>query len=459
MYFALINPDTRFFFFLIRSSQNRRPRIWRPAAPCPECAYLNDDTFNFCQMCGTRREVAPVPESSICVDLTTINERLLQLQQKKKRKPYEKQKSSLARELCSFLAALPIPKTLHSTTAPDILAFLVWKDKSGRTKVHALNCPCIGNNQAKCLCPTRLASGTVDSIIGKLKSIFIQAGLGGSWDDRLGTGNPVSHHSIKDYLRAIKEEQAEARTLPHRSIPIFLNKLGKVLEHILALLCEPNIPPISVYILSRDLAFFAIDFFSGDRGSDLGRCLSKEILFSPDYSALLFNHSFGKTLRGDALNTFAVRRCENHTICPVRNFERYLALCKLMHIDLTPGYLFRSASGGKVTEQPFCGSAVNNRLKLHLRSTGVDEGETPHSLRSGCSITLSLLGVDQEAIAHHVGWSSTKMLRHYTDLREALKPDGPAATLSAGSSDQATAAVVRAYKTNVDVSQFNPAFL
>ena len=29
-----------------------------------------------------------------------------------------------------------------------------------------------------------------------------------------------------------------------------------------------------------------------------------------------------KTLRGDALNTFSIRRCENLDICPVYNFER-----------------------------------------------------------------------------------------------------------------------------------------
>ena len=36
----------------------------------------------------------------------------------------------------------------------------------------------------------------MDSLIGKLRAIFISAGMGGVWDDNLGTGNPASHRSV-----------------------------------------------------------------------------------------------------------------------------------------------------------------------------------------------------------------------------------------------------------------------
>lgn len=79
-------------------------------------------------------------------------------------------------EFCKFLASLPVTKDLYSATAPDILAFLVWKDKSffylGIKK------------SPQCSCPTRLSTGTVDSLVGKLRVIFIDAGLGGDWDER-----------------------------------------------------------------------------------------------------------------------------------------------------------------------------------------------------------------------------------------------------------------------------------
>ena len=97
--------------------QVQRPRIWRPAAPCPDCAYLNDETYNFCQSCGFRKElVSAQPMDPSAIDLDSINNRLSQLAKNKLSKPYEKQKSSLHRELLSVLASLPTPKTLHSAT-------------------------------------------------------------------------------------------------------------------------------------------------------------------------------------------------------------------------------------------------------------------------------------------------------------------------------------------------------
>ena len=145
---------------------------------------------------------------------------------------------------------------------------------------------------SSCKCPCRLAAGTVVFLIGKLRAIFISAGMGGVWDDNLGTGN----------------------------------------------------------------------------------------------------HTFGKTLRGDALNTFSIRCCENLDICPLYNFERYMSISKLLKVDLRSGFLFRSTKGSSVTAEPFVGSAIYNRLKFYLGVLGLDSGETPHSLRAGCSITLSLLG-------------------------------------------------------------------
>lgn len=177
-----------FIGFIFSVSQVQRPRIWRPAAPCPDCAYLiiNDETNNFCQRCGFRKELASAqPVEPSAIDLDSINNRLSQLAKNKLSKPYEKQKSSLHREFLSVLASLPSPKTLHSATPEDILKFLVWKDKAGKTKVHQTQCPRRSSDKTpSCSCPKRIAAGTVDSMIGKLRAIFTDAGLGGEWDDK-----------------------------------------------------------------------------------------------------------------------------------------------------------------------------------------------------------------------------------------------------------------------------------
>jgi len=142
-------------------------------------------------------------------------------------------------------------------------------------------------------------------------------------------------------------------------------------------------------VLSRDLAFFCIDFYAGVRSSDLGRAKSREVLYQPDFSELLFNHTFGKTLRDGSAHSFCVRSSRHSIVCPVSSFKLYLDIFRLIKVDISSGFLFRSlARHSAISEEPFIGSSPYNRLKGYLGDLGTDEGESPHSLPSGCSITL-----------------------------------------------------------------------
>ncbi|KAK3745271.1 hypothetical protein QZH41_003735 [Actinostola sp. cb2023] len=107
----------------------------------------------------------------------------------------------------------------------------------------------------------RLAAGTEDSLIGKLRMIFSNQG---NWDERFRLGNPAAHPSIKNYLRSIQLEQAQSRASP-------FDKFRKIVSHLYTCLLDLKIVPIQRYILAHDLAFFIVEFFSGDRSSDLGR--------------------------------------------------------------------------------------------------------------------------------------------------------------------------------------------
>ena len=148
-----------------------------------------------------------------------------------------------------------------------------------------------------------------------------------------------------------------------------------------ALVCNQNmynhteISPSIFYILSRDLSFFCIDFFSGNSSSDLERTKSKEVLLFPDSSGLLFNHTFVKTLRGNSTHSFSVRSSSNSDICPVRNFMLYENICRLIRVDISQGYLFRATSkAGHISDKPFIGSSVYNRFKQYLKDAGLDGG-------------------------------------------------------------------------------------
>ena len=113
-------------------------------------------------------------------------------------------------------APVPIPPDALVAALPPAE---VWKDSKGKTKIHVLSCPNFGcHSKWKCSCPSRLATGTVDSTIGKLRSIFNSIGRSGEWSG-LTLGNPVAHLSVKKYLASISEEQAKARVSPRKAVP------------------------------------------------------------------------------------------------------------------------------------------------------------------------------------------------------------------------------------------------
>ena len=131
-----------------------------------------------------------------------------------------------------------------------------------------------------------------------------------------------------------------------------------------------------------------------DRGSDLGRVKSSDVLALNDGKGYLINQVFGKTLRSNSRNVFGVKPVSNSPYCPVKNLSFYLSLVNMMSIDLKVGYLFRVLDyRNNVVDVLFVGSAVENRLKKYLKKFSLDNGETMHSFRSGCSIFLSLLGI------------------------------------------------------------------
>ena len=408
--------------------------MWKPAVQCPECAYPNDDCFIFCQSCGYKRRPVDPTETPARIDLNLpdIDSRLSTLREGQSLKPYQKQKSKLQRDLESFLFSLPRPKSLASASPQDISRFLVWKDRSGKTKVHRTSCKFFGSRgSSRCACPTTLAAGTVDSIIGKLRSLFLDLGRGGEWNDILGIGNPASHPSIKRYLTALREEQARARITPKQATPFFFDKLLQLCTFLRSHIFADDVSPSQRYLYARDLAFFCLQFFSGDRASDLGRVFTKEVLALPGEEGLFFNHSFGKTLRGKDTNSFMVKRCQNPIICPVANLRLYVSLCDLMSVDVRDGFLFRSMDKrGAVSNKPFVGSAAAGRLTPHLKALGIYDGETVHSFRSGCSITMSLVGVPMEDVARHVGWRSLVTAEYYTQTGKVLNMSHAASTLA-----------------------------
>ena len=187
--------------------------------------------------------------------------------------------------------------------------------------------------------------------------------------------------------------------------------------------------------MSRDLAFFCLDFYSGDRASDLGRIYTKEALLLPEKQGSLFHHMFGKTLRGKDSNIFAVKKCPHDSmVCPVVNFTTCVKLADHTNIKLREGFLFRAPDPkGRVSTKPSVGFIIANRPRLHLTTLKIHESETMRSFRRGCSITLSLLGASDDQVARHVGWESVQTAQYYSQVPKVMELSLPASLLAKGS--------------------------
>lgn len=408
--------------------------MWQPAEACPQCAYANDHGFHFCQRCGFHKDAGTTSFlPKVLLDLSAINARLASLQSVQQQKPYQKQTSHLQRQLESFLASLPSSKSLLSATPDDLIRFLIWRDQFGKTVIHHDHCPHFATSlrQTTCHCSRRLAAATVDNNIAKLRTIFLSATRSDTLSMGLASSNPAAHPSVKRYLTSVREEQAKARVTVRQAVPFFFDKFKSLCAYLRRHALATGLTPTSRFLFARDLAFFSLDFYSGDRASDLGRVKTKEILSLPNNEGLLFRHTFGKTLRGNDVHTFAVRACADSTVCPVKNLLLYVHLSEAMGINLRNGYLFRASnSKGHITRNAFQGSAVANRLKRHLTALRISDGETMHSFRSGCSITLSLLGASDDDVAQHVGWKSLATAQYYTQTRHVMHTSKTATLLS-----------------------------
>ena len=199
-------------------------------------------------------------------------------------------------------------KSLRPFPSIYIVKFLVWKDGDGRTVAHKTHCKFLGLKcKTSCDCPKHLTRETVDSVIGKLRSIFSTHDRVGDWNAALGIGNPAASKDVKDYLSSITAEQLQARVTPLQTTPSLLSDVEILSSHIFTSLLKPMLEPRQVYMLARDQAFFKALFFSGDRAADLALVTTQEIVRFPDNTGFLFNHLWSKTLRQGDQNVFALR--------------------------------------------------------------------------------------------------------------------------------------------------------
>ncbi|CAC5369875.1 unnamed protein product [Mytilus coruscus] len=153
--------------------------------------------------------------------------------------------------------------------------------------------------------------------------------------------NPAASEPVKAYLKAGQEEQTRAHIVPKQAKPIFINKVRSMAVYISRELKRSDLTLQEKFVLQRDQALLKLQFLAGDRASDVAIVLSQEVKKLDD-SGFVFNHTFGKILRGGSnkCNTFVLKRCNDKIVCPFSGLESYTFM-KNHGISLKSVYLFR----------------------------------------------------------------------------------------------------------------------
>lgn len=355
------------------------------------------------------------------VDVGQLDFRLREVDRKARAGSYAKKKEALVEELESFLLSIGSKESVRVVSDTNVRRFLVFKDKKGKTLVHSTDCPFLGKNGAHpCACPKRLAAGTVESLIGQLRDIFRRHGRGEVWDEARMTGNPACATSVKEYLKVVKQEHSEARVTPKQAKPLFLGKLEKVCNYLGR---EIEFGGLSVgdrFLALRDRAFLCLQFYAGDRAGDLCHLVAQEVRALPEGEGLVIRNTQGKNHDSSNVGMCIIRPCINKVVCPVANLKAYVEGAESMGLALKVGYIFRTMGGkAEVLETPLTFDAIYKRLKLHLVTLGIYDGETPHSIRGGCAVTMKLTGAAKNVgdLQQHMGWRSSGMPVRYSRMR------------------------------------------
>ena len=122
---------------------------------------------------------------------------------------------------------------------------------------------------------------------------------------RTGMSNPLSHPTVKEYLKFVREEQAQQPLRPRQAVPLFYDKFARLITYLRGLIAGGSeLSPLKKYILNRDLTFFVVDFYTGDRASDFGCLQADQVFCLKDRESFLLNFTFGKTIRAGLSRPF-----------------------------------------------------------------------------------------------------------------------------------------------------------
>ena len=99
---------------------------------------------------------------------------------------------------------------------------------------------------------------------------------------------------------------------------------------------------INISLLVTLHVSFVLDFFTGDRASDLGRLQSCNVFKLKDRERYLLKFTLAKNIRKGSPRSFALTKFTHPDVCPVSWVQYYITVCQCLKIPPAQGFFFRA---------------------------------------------------------------------------------------------------------------------
>ncbi|CAN0042059.1 unnamed protein product, partial [Pylaiella littoralis] len=369
--------------------------------------------FKFCWQCGRQpRDSAPATGVALpalpAIDHARLQARRSQILSAMARRAGQVRKGKIAKDFHAFALAFSHGRRGWDAATPDdVFNWLCFLDSQGNgTKVvHDRSCPGVGSPAtADCSvaspCPKRYAAESLTKgFWSKLKTAYReQLARGDFWNPETRAGNPCDAPLVEPYLLCAAEEQKMGGVADKQAEPT----LAHALETLLASMRTRAQLSLSIQgciSITRDIALFALVFYTMRRGFDLSFTLALQVLKLPNSEGFIFNFHFGKTLRTSTDSVVVWADADNHQTCAVRAVNAYITAATRTGWDLALGHLFPVVEeNGRRGSASLTAPRMTASLQSYLRDANLPANFTMHSFRVGGSLSESLAGTAVDEI-------------------------------------------------------------
>jgi integrase len=342
-------------------------------------------------------------------------------------RPIAKTRARLAVEFSEFLDQQGDNSTISLAVPADVILFAIAKDArgTGKTLVHTPECRLSGGHTLKhqtgsCECPVRLKHSSVVQFVNALKHAFDDLGRIGRWIASTGTGNPVTHSSVADYLAAIKTEQSAAGVLTVRAVPLLRSKLRLLIDRMrLEAACAKSLWDRANAM--RDTAWFLVAWAGLARSKQLTTLMNSELDKSAGASVWRLGFTKTKTCRSGTEQPIYLRKDVDKLLCAIRALDAWISFARSqLYWDMEFGYVFSPIVKEGSLLIRGRGPPARNTQAVHLASRlhryNMYEKETLHGLRASGAIDLYFGGATVEQVARAGHWASEDMAMWYMGI-------------------------------------------